>query len=330
MLYSRTLGPTHSTLTIEHILSTHAPPSVTTAGTPKSSANDANTTVSAATVVVTAVKVADATTTTPTKVVPSTSTPSTASISALNYVSLTLPASELQSLQVSLHIPTTFTTSLLRSFATESAVPLHSLVLLRPLGGKLFGFSLRVFARLEAHLAYTLGVSTTACPMDAHILDTQTQPQQASSSGGIPDNTPLKRVGSVAQVPTPNTPAVTAAVNTHIHDVDDLMTTTRDLCRLIVWIQTEYKHMAQQQLVLSLSGQQTSPMEPVESSTSSVRAMVDECVSAQSKRIADLRAALWKKICGVLANVCFILIKNHLIVIFMMHSLLLGYCFVIM
>ena len=305
---SRTLGPTHSTLTIEHILSTHLQPQVTATATLKSTQD--TTPTPAAPVIVAAVKVGDSTTTTPTKGV-STNTPSTVpAAAALNYVSLTLPAAELESLQASLHIPTTFATSLLRSFATEAAVPLHSQVLLRPLGGKLFGFSLRVFARLEAHLAYTLGVSTTACPMDAHTssgADTQTQPP-LSNSGTTVDNTPLKRVGSVAVVPTPNTPAVTAAVSTHTYDVDDLMTTTRDLCRLIGWLQTEYKHMAHQQLVLSLSGQQTAAVESAESSSLSAGAVVDECVSVQTRRVADLRAALWRKICGVLANVCFMLI----------------------
>jgi hypothetical protein len=84
-----------------------------------------------------------------------------------------------------------------------------------------------------------------------------------------------------------------------MYAVEDLMKTAQDLCRLVPWLRAEYSDMAKHQLSAGVRYGQ-------DEAVATVVQVVEACVSAHSSRLDELRTTLWKKICSVLANVCYI------------------------
>ncbi len=198
-----------------------------------------------------------------------------------NVISMT--AEDLDDINSQLHISDSFETSLLKAFAREAAIALHSRILLRPLGPKLFSFALCVFARLDVHLSSILGLSSTTSVVPA-LADTSTD---ASA-------TPNKRASQVA-LPSPSSSAA-LAIHTNLHSIDDLIAICCDLNALVNWLTTTF----QRYCISALARGDASPEE-----------VVQTCINIQSNKVDNLRLNVWKKVCTMLSNVCRLILSIY-------------------
>lgn len=219
------------------------------------------------------------------------------SINDNNSIFTTLSSNEIDDIKAKMNI-CMFNLPLISSFVIEMVTCLHSTVVLRALGSKLFSLALMLINRLEVQISVMFDTSTPAISRNDLSNLQVIIGDSALNKNNTQPSTPAKKSSNSA-VNTPNhilNPAINNTSNSNYNGhltVEEHVLLASDLNSLSVWLKDYFISYVEKSLSLSMSEISSNEHSPVYN-----------CINIQCNKLYDIRSILWSRVSNLLGNEC--------------------------
>lgn len=187
-------------------------------------------------------------------------------------------------------------------FAVESMTCLHESVSLRPITDQFLAILLRIFVRLEAHVAVLCSITTPSFDKAAleamrNFASSPTSTPAVKSRGAV---TPSKGVASAAIAGGCTAGGdITSLGGLPATTLQDLVMTTRDMLLFRHWVTGP---LAKRSIEMVLSSQ--AEIAGDRSSRDSIVAAIERCFTSVTERLATAQTAVWDRTATLLTTEC--------------------------
>jgi hypothetical protein len=211
-------------------------------------------------------------------------------------ISTTLSSTEIDDIKTKMNI-CMFNLPFISSFVIEMVTCLHSIVLLRALGGKLFSLALMLINRLEVQISVMFDTTTPAISRN-DLSNLQTIVGDYSLNKNITQpSTPAKK-SSNSTINTPNNilnPPIINSNNSNYNGyltVEEHVLLSSDLNSLSAWLKDYFISYVESSLGLSMS------------EISNDNSPVYNCINLQCNKLNNIRSIVWSRVSNLLGNEC--------------------------